>query len=169
MLKKILNKISLSIYTRGHNLAKENRYLGFREQYNISKAFRFNGEGIVLYGKGSINIGNNSYVGGFSTIQAGEKCTVTIGDNCRISHNVRIYTESAIADQDFNDVDELKSKSGDVIIGNAVWIGANAFISPGVTIGDNAIVGANSMVTKDVEKNTIVGGVPAKYIRNKKF
>jgi len=50
-------------------------------------------------------------------------------------------------------------------IGKNVWIGANASVLPGVSIGDGAIVAAGAVVTKDVEPNTIVGGVPAKMIK----
>ena len=53
-----------------------------------------------------------------------------------------------------------------IIIGNNVWIGASVTVVPGVTIGDNAIIAAGAVVTKDVEANTIVGGVPAKVIRS---
>ena len=52
-----------------------------------------------------------------------------------------------------------------IIIGNNVWIGANAIITPGVIIGDNSIIGAGAVVTKDVSKNCIMGGVPARLIR----
>ena len=52
-----------------------------------------------------------------------------------------------------------------IVLGKNVWIGSNATILQGVTIGDNAIVAAGAVVTKDVEANTIVGGVPAKFIR----
>lgn len=56
---------------------------------------------------------------------------------------------------------------GDTIIGNDVWIGHNATIMPGVHIGDGAIIATNSVVTKDVEPYTIVGGNPASVIRNR--
>lgn len=61
---------------------------------------------------------------------------------------------------------EVQSK-GDTIIGNDVWIGNDATIMPGIKIGDGAIIGTNSLVTKDVEPYTIVGGNPAKGIRKR--
>jgi len=67
--------------------------------------------------------------------------------------------------------DAMKNKSyptkGDTIIGNDVWIGHNATIMPGVTIGDGAIIATNATVTKDVEPYTIVGGNPAKPIKKR--
>ena len=56
---------------------------------------------------------------------------------------------------------------GDIVIGNDVWIGYEAVILSGVTIGDGAIIGSRAVVTKDVEPYTIVGGVPAKSIRKR--
>ena len=56
---------------------------------------------------------------------------------------------------------------GDIVIGNGVWIGANVFINPGIRIDNNVVIGANSVVTKDIKENSIVGGVPAKLIRIK--
>ncbi len=58
-------------------------------------------------------------------------------------------------------------QKGDINIGNDVWIGYNATIMAGVNIGDGAIIAANSIVTKDVEPYTIVGGNPAKKIRKR--
>ena len=102
-----------------------------------------------------------------STLQLNAKNKIVIGNNCQISHNVRMYTSSADPNQDFT-VEKVKPPvTGDIIIGNGVWIGANVFINPGITIEDNTVIGANSVVTKNVPKNAIVGGVPAKLIRYK--
>ena len=51
-------------------------------------------------------------------------------------------------------------------IGKRVWVGSGSIVLPGVTIGDNSIIGAGSIVTKDVPSNVIVAGNPAKFIRN---
>lgn len=56
---------------------------------------------------------------------------------------------------------------GDIVVGNDVWIGYEAVIMPGVTIGDGAIIGTRAVVTRDVPPYTIVGGVPAKEIRKR--
>lgn len=53
-----------------------------------------------------------------------------------------------------------------IVLGRNVWVGANSTILQGVAVGDNAIIAAGAVVTKDVAANTVVGGVPAKYIRN---
>lgn len=56
---------------------------------------------------------------------------------------------------------------GDIVIGNDVWIGYEAVILAGVTIGDGAIIGARAVVTKDVPPYTVVGGVPARQIKRR--
>ena len=62
---------------------------------------------------------------------------------------------------------EFADKGGDVIIGDRVWIAYRAIILPGVTIGEGAVVGAGSVVTKDVEPYTIVAGNPARSIKKR--
>ncbi len=62
---------------------------------------------------------------------------------------------------------EAWDNKGDIVIGNDVWIGYEAVILAGVTVGDGAVIGARAMVTKDVPPYTIVGGVPAKPIRKR--
>lgn len=65
------------------------------------------------------------------------------------------------------DVTDSWDNKGDIIVGNDVWIGYEAVIMAGVTIGDGAIIGARAVVTKDVLPYTIVGGIPAKPIRKR--
>jgi len=65
------------------------------------------------------------------------------------------------------DVTQAWDNKGDIVVGNDVWIGYEAVILAGVTIGDGAIIGARAMVTKDVTPYTIVGGIPAKPIRRR--
>lgn len=147
--------------------SQRNQYLKYRNKYSIDETFKFNGPAILLYGEGKIKLGKHSYVGRHSTIQAENNCEVIIGSNCAISHYVKIYTSSYVADQDFTK-EPRKTKSGSVIIGDGVWIGANVLINPGVVIGANAVIGANSVVVKEVEPNSIVSGIPAELIRFKK-
>jgi maltose O-acetyltransferase len=141
------------------------RYETYRDLYEIHPTFRFGGIHILLYGPGRIILEENSYIGNYSTIFSDEGCIVRIGSGCAISHNVRIYSQTYIADQEFGRERDLRKAS--VTIGNNVWIGASVFINPGITIGEDSIVGANSMVTHDIEPGSIVGGVPARPIRKK--
>ncbi len=157
-LGNILNKVSglywLVIYSR------------YRKIYALDQTFRFNGKFIQLYGEGEIKAGCESYIGELSSLQAAKGYSVNIGRFCQISHNVRVYTQSANADSDFS-LDELPQKYGNVTFGDYCWVGANVFINPGVVIGENSVVGANSVVTKDVPPFEIWGGVPAKLLRRK--
>lgn len=68
---------------------------------------------------------------------------------------------------DVKDITKAWDNKGDIVVGNDVWIGYEAVILAGVTIGDGAIIGARAVVTKDVPPYTIVGGVPAKQIRKR--
>ncbi len=87
---------------------------------------------------------------------------VIIGDGCQIGHNVVFATLNHGLAQE----DRQTTYPAPIVLGKDVWIGSNATILQGVTIGDNAVVGAGAVVTKDVEANTIVGGVPARFIKS---
>jgi acetyltransferase-like isoleucine patch superfamily enzyme len=110
-------------------------------------------------------------------VEIGEK--TVLGQDCTISayQRVRIGEQCVIADRamfiDFDhgvvEVDRPIRRQGiykrDVEVGSNVWIGYGACVLRGVRVGDNAIVGTNSVVTKDVPANAVVAGVPAKVIR----
>lgn len=84
---------------------------------------------------------------------------ITIGDETQIAANVQLISNN----HDLVDRNVITCKPID--IGKRVWIGAGATILPGVTIGDNSVVGAGSVVTKDVPKDSIVAGNPARFIK----
>ena len=166
---KLLNKILAKIYSVFKESYNSNIYDSYRGRYDIHKSFRFNGEGTLLYGDGKIKILENSYIGRYSSIQVAAGQEVSIGKNCSIGPFFKVWTQTSDVDSDFNLTEFKKVKLGNVVIKDAVWIGANVLISIGVIIGKNAIIGANSVVTKDVPDNAIVGGIPAKIIKYKIF
>lgn len=88
---------------------------------------------------------------------------VTIGDRVSIGHEVMILTESHEVGPERQRASRLISMP--IVIGSGVWIGARAIILPGVTIGESAIVAAGAVVARDVPPNVLVGGVPARVLR----
>ena len=86
---------------------------------------------------------------------------ITIDEGALIGHNVVLAT----INHDLDPANRQSMSYAPIHIGKNVWIGANATVLAGVTIGDGAVVAAGAVVTKNVEPNTIVGGVPAKVIK----
>lgn len=84
---------------------------------------------------------------------------INIGDDTQIAANVQLISNN----HDLEDRNVITCKP--INIGKRVWIGAGATILPGVTIGDNSVVGAGSVVTKDVPPDTVVAGNPARFIK----
>ena len=110
--------------------------------------------------------GKNIHIGKHVFINMGCKFQdqggIFIGDGVLIGHNVVLATLNH-AMQPERRSDMLPAP---IHIGKRVWIGSNATVLPGVTIGDGAVVAAGAVVTRDVPANTVVGGVPAKVIRH---
>ena len=100
----------------------------------------------------NLQLGENPDIGAFTYINA--KYEVEIEENAQIGSHCSIYSWSTIDD-----------KKGKITIGRDAKIGSHSIIMPGVTIGENAVVGAFSFVTKDVPDNATVAGVPARVIR----
>jgi len=110
-----------------------------------------------LFGRGNLAIGDYCSFGEFTRIWNFDK--IEIGDDFMAAAGLVILTGG-------HDPDTMRPKVAPVKIGKRVWCGANVSILPGVTIGDDAVVGAGSIVTADVPAATIVAGVPARKIRD---
>ena len=117
---------------------------------------------------GHIRIGGHCCFGAFNHLTAAND--ITIGDHCLTGKWVTI-TDNSHGETDLASLQQppqnrpITSK-GPVHIGNNVWIGDKATILPGVTIGDGAVIAANSVVTNDVPAYAVMGGAPAKIIKN---
>ena len=112
--------------------------------------------------------GDTLKIGKFCSIACGAKFLFTSGNHSLQS--LSTYTFPIFYEEwglDAKDIRNAWDNKGDIVIGNDVWIGYEAVILSGVTIGDGAIVGARAVVTKDVPPYTIVGGVPARSIRRR--
>ena len=123
-------------------------------------------EGFGLFPPFYTDCGRNTHIEKNVFINSGcrfqDEGGVYIGENSLIGHNVVIAT----LNHDFDPYHRGDIHPKPIHIGKRVWIGSGSIILPGVTIGDNSIVGAGSVVTKDVPANTIYAGNPAKFIKN---
>ncbi|AEC01787.1 Maltose O-acetyltransferase [Parasphaerochaeta coccoides DSM 17374] len=108
----------------------------------------------------NITVGKNVFINSCCCFQ--DQGGIEIGDNALIGHQVVLVT----LNHGIEPSDRASLYPGKITIGDNVWIGAGVVVLAGVTIGDNAVVAAGATVTKDVPANTIVGGVPAKMIKN---
>lgn len=110
------------------------------------------------FGK-NVLVGENVFINACCHFQ--DHGGVVIGNGCQIGHNVVFATlNHGLPSEKRRD-----TYPAPIVLGNNVWVGSNATILQGVTIGDNAVIAAGAVVSKDVEANTIVGGVPARLIK----
>ena len=112
--------------------------------------------------------GDRLKIGKFCAIACGARFLFTSGNHALRS--LSTYTFPIFFEEwglDAKNIREAWDNKGDITVGNDVWIGYEAVILSGVTIGDGAIIGARAVVTKDVRPYTIVGGVPARPIRRR--
>lgn len=153
-----------------YNLQNDKRKIRIGTQSHIYGELHLFGYG------GEIVIGERCFIGENTKIWSGAK--IVIGDDVLISHNVHIV------DTNSHELNHLERAAGflkiinsghsskivnvdtaPIVIGNHVWINFGSIILKGVTIGEGAIIAAGSLVTKDVQPYTLVGGNPAKIIR----
>jgi acetyltransferase-like isoleucine patch superfamily enzyme len=167
------------------------RYLWRR--FLTPAGWRWETDGFVFFGRnlelqisprGKIRFGRLTWIGDGTKIRCHEGevmigAKTVLGQECTISayRNVRIGEQCVVADRamfiDFDhgvvEVERPIRQQGiymrDVEVGSNVWVGYGACVLRGVRIGDNSVIGTNTVVTKDVPANAVVGGVPARILR----
>lgn len=151
-------KITAELNYNFHDLDERRELFSQLINQELDDEFRVFTPFFTDFGK-NIHLGKNVFINAGCKFQ--DQGGIYIGDDVLIGHNVVMATLNH---------DEDPEKRANLIaapinIGDKVWIGSNATILPGVTIGDGAIIAAGAVVTKDVEEKSIVAGVPAKFIR----
>jgi acetyltransferase-like isoleucine patch superfamily enzyme len=122
----------------------------------------------IFYSLTNVTIGENTVINERFIVSDGYKPLLTIGKRVAISPNVTVICESGPNNSELKSNEYVKSKlicDKPVFIGDDVWVGSNVIILPGVTIGERSVIGAGSVVLRDVPSDTIVAGVPARVVK----
>lgn len=124
------------------------------------------GEGFCLFPPIYADFGKNLFFGKNVFVNSGccfqDQGGIYIGDNCLIGHQVVFATLNHMLDP----ARRAGMRPGAIRLGKNVWVGSHATILAGVTVGDNAVIAAGAVVSKDVPADTVVGGVPARVIKH---
>ena len=151
-------KITLEINTQWHDVAELSELFSKLIGKPVGEGFGLFPPFYTDFGK-NITIGKNVFINADCKFQ--DQGGITIDDGALIGHGVVLAT----LNHDFAPEKRQQLHPAPIHIGKKVWIGANATVCSGVTIGDNAIVAAGAVVNKDVPANAVVGGVPARFIK----
>ena len=151
-------RITFRLNTAYHNPEEVRTILSELFGYQVPATFRVFPPFYTDFGK-NISVSEGVFINACCHFQ--DLGGITIGEGCQIGHNVVFAT----LNHELSPQTRKYTRPAPIVLGKNVWIGSNATILPGVTIGDNAVVAAGAVVAKDVDANTIVGGVPAKLIK----
>lgn len=151
-------RIGIELNTMYHTPEELREIMGRLIGKKVDCSFRMFPPFYTDFGK-NITIGKDVFINSGCHFQ--DQGGIEIGDGALIGHNVVLAT----INHDLNPKGNRKNHYAPIRIGAHVWIGSNATILPGVTIGDWAVVGAGAVVARDVPAMTVVGGVPAKVLK----
>lgn len=160
----------------------KNNILIFEENVQIRNCiFLIKGDNCILHIRGNrqivdtrfelldsncqVIVGNDTGFNKNRILVAGNKNKIVIGSGCIFAENAEVWASDTHSIIDMN-TNERINIDKEVLIGNRVWIGNRALIHKGVSIGNDSIVAAGSIVTKSVANNTLVAGIPAAPIKN---
>jgi acetyltransferase-like isoleucine patch superfamily enzyme len=150
---RLLNKSR--IFFNSYILLQNGSHLSSKNNFYLGQ-----GAEVILTHNAKLEIGENVYVGSYSNIRCSGK--IKIGNNVRIAQHVSIIDSN----YDIFEGKIIGIKSNEIEIEDSVWIGAGAIILPGVKIKKGSIIGAGSVVNKDVNEKCLFAGNPARYIKN---
>lgn len=151
-------KITFKLNGSYHTMEEIRKILTELFGYKVPESTRVFPPFYTDFGK-NIYIGENVFINACCQFQ--DQGGIWIGDGCLIGHNVVFAT----LNHNLNPEKRQLCIPNKIELGKNVWIGSNSTILSGVKIGDNAVVAAGAVVNKNVEANSIVGGVPAKFIK----
>ncbi len=151
-------RIGMELNCQYHTPEEIREIMGRLTGKKIDDSFRLFPPFYTDFGK-NITIGKDVFINSGCHFQ--DQGSITIGDGSLIGHNVVLVT----INHDLNPKENRKNHYAPIKIGSHVWIGSNATVLPGVTVGDWAVIAAGAGVTKDVPARTVVGGVPAKILK----
>lgn len=151
-------RIGMELNNQYHTPEELREIMGRLIGKDVDDTFRLFPPFYTDFGK-NITIGREVFINSGCHFQ--DQGGITIGDGVLIGHNVVLAT----INHDLDPKNKRKNHYAPITIGNHVWIGSNATVLPGVTIGDWAVVAAGAVVTENVPPLTVVGGVPAKKIK----
>ena len=159
MMSNEARKITFRLNSAYHTPDEVRALLSELFGYEVPQTFRVFPPFYTDFGK-NITVGEGVFINACCHFQ--DHGGVTIGEGSQIGHNVVFATlNHGLAPEN-----RQMTYPAPIVLGRNVWVGSNATILQGVTIGDNAVVAAGAVVTKDVAADTIVGGVPAKFIKS---
>lgn len=166
----------MAIWLKGKNLAQQYNNLAYedkeKQQKILSELLGSKGNNVQITAPFFVDYGKFIYIGNDTEVNM--NCVfldcnkITIGHHCLIAPNVQIYTafHPLKAKERFaGSSNWAVTRSAPVKIGNYCWIGGGAIILPGVEIGDNSVIGAGSVVTKNIPENSVAAGNPCKVIK----
>ena len=152
-------RITAELNNAYHNMDEIRELFSRLSGKPVDPSFRIFPPFYTDFGK-NIHVGKNVFINACCHFQ--DQGGITLGDDCLIGHNVVFATLNHFIEP----AKRASMHPAPIVLGKKVWVGSNSTILQGVTIGDNSIIAAGSVVTKDVPANTIVGGVPARILRN---
>lgn len=151
-------RIGMELNTKYHTPEELREIMGRLTGKSIDDSFRMFPPFYTDFGK-NIAIGKDVFINSGCHFQ--DQGGIEIGDGALIGHNVVLAT----VNHDLEPKENRKNHYAPIKIGAHVWIGSNATVLPGVTIGDYAVIGAGAVVTRDVPAMAVAGGVPAKVLK----